>query len=281
MSGVGARAALVPVWIRVLAFGVPMLVCLYWGLTYSGLYRLLAELQLSIFGAYMMVLTGAFTLVLCILPSALAVQLLGAYYEANADIGARPRVQQSIDPSALINQAPRRVVAMMAGAALALFGVYQLVVGALAGEETTIPLSMLARGEDPPSSWVRVEGAFLRLDEAITFDDDRRERIFVPVDTGSPRAALFVELSSYERDGNSIELMSGTLPGMLYEDGLPGLVREEFTRRGALADRYWLLDYRDTPSSHFGMGSIFIVVGLSMMFLTALVWVIMRRRGHP
>lgn len=281
MSGVGERAALVPVWVRALAFGAPVLLCAYWGLTYSGLYRLLAELQLSLFGAYMMVLTGAFTLLVCILPGAMIVQLLGAYYEANADIGSLPQQHRSLDLSAQLNNAPRRIVALIAGAALALFGVYQLVVGALAGEELTIPLATLARGDDPPSSWVRVEGAYLRMDEAISFDDDRRERIFVPVDTGSPRAALFVELSTYERDGNTIELFSGTLPGMLYEDGLPGLVREEFARRGALADRYWLLDYRDSPASHFGMGSIFIAVGLAMMLMTALVWVIMRRRGHP
>ena len=75
------RAAQVPrplTWL--IAFPLIALAA-YWWLTYSGLYRLLAEWQLSSFQHYYPQYTGIFTILICLIPAAIAIQVVGGMRE--------------------------------------------------------------------------------------------------------------------------------------------------------------------------------------------------------
>lgn len=241
--------------------------------SYAGPYRWLAEAQLSWFDSYEVRLTFLFTLLMFLLPGLLVMVPLRM---ALGEDGPGPTFEIVALTSWLQQNRGSMVLGIfvvvgLGGAAFA--GLDALTIG----EHAEAPLASLEAGMDPPSRWVTVRGA-LRRDLALSIVDDGRTTYYVPVVLTAPmRPAVFVELSDWELD--SPELSGGAYEGLLAENGLPGLVRSELERGGALAPRHYTLDWRASPSDRWGMAAVFGGMGVVALVVLVLVRLWVRLRG--
>lgn len=175
---------------------VSVVLPLYWALTYSGLYRWLAEVQLDLLGSYYVMLTGLIsgTAVLCVLVFPLA--LLSRLFEkASRDGGAHAPAapDSSMEEWVLANRG--LFVAVLTCIGLAGTTLYFQVRAATLGDLHSITLESLEAGTEPPSYWVNVEGQPSWSETLSLADQGHAPTYYVPMRSGPSRGpALLLEL---------------------------------------------------------------------------------------
>ncbi len=292
MNKAAMRARAVPAPIRALVVAGPLLASAYWCLDYAGPYRWLAEAQLDAFGSYEVVLTGAIVVLAALLPAAVVIQVLATVYLKG---------QPPLDPAVLAAEAARSearirsnigyIFAVIFFLGFAGTSAYFLSSALTAGEPITLDAAHLEGGLPPGSRQVRLTGK-LRVDDALHVVEENGsstiEKVYVPLvsDKRAPNAAPVIYLETYDTWLKTYEkeLRSGSYPGMLVENGLPGMLRSELAKKGALPNgAHWVLDYRASAEQDLTMAAVFGTFAGFVLLLTAVVVVVqsLRRRGAP
>ncbi|MCA9670654.1 MAG: hypothetical protein KC503_33890 [Myxococcales bacterium] len=279
------RSRRVPLALRLVLILGALGLSVYWGFAYAGPYRWLAELQLSWFGSYVVMLTGALTLLLLLLPSLVAIQLLALAFPPSAARDPGPLA----DPAAVEDFIRRRIGyllgTLLSVGLLAAAGVFA--VKALSfGNHVDATVADLERGDRPPSRWVTLHGGRLLWHRAVGMRSGRGgsiKRNYVPLVSAHWREGdpvrVYVELYASWMRRYHIALAGDTHPGTLGRDSLPGVVRSELTRQLGRDPRgYWVLDYRRSPRDVMSMAGAFGASGLFFGVIVALVWLLRGRK---
>jgi hypothetical protein len=230
-----------PRWIPAIIVPVCLGLTGWWAWTYTGLYRLIAEAQLSVFGQYYMDLTLVLTAAGTLLPPiGLVVTVFG-----RGSPGSSPR------GPAWLERSPRAVGIAAVGFGLMVVGGWNLF--SVAGLDEPVPTELAAVAAGGASSWVHLRGGVPVWDDALSMEDNHVEDVYVPLVTegGGPPYVVFAKGEALEAE----------FDGMVTAGGLPGLIRTEYERAGVIADEHWLVDTRDGPSRRRGMGWAFIILG--------------------
>ena len=283
-------AAHVPTALRLLLIGPMLAIAGYWCFTYSGLYRLLAEWQLRKWNEYSPKHTGAIVVFVCLIPAAVAIQVIGRLRQAErnpADAAATEAsyAARSARNSRWIVSHRWRLLGLIVTAGLVGVGVYSTGLGLLAGDRVSVDAGPIERGADPGGRWAEVTGR-LRPDDSVGVTrtgDGPYSTVYLPLVSpewrrGQP-VRLYLEMPNTWINLFADDLATGRYEGMLAANALPGVAITELAERGRPApDRYWVLDYRATPKSKLSLGyAMFVVAGIAGL-LTALGWVIAGRR---
>jgi hypothetical protein len=283
LDDAAVHASRVPGWLR-FAIAAPALGSAGWFcLRGSGPYAWLADLQMSVFGAYYPVLTGLFVVILFLLPAAFVVQVLAAIWPA-------PRSAES-DAAVRANFARQdeAIRTMLWPVALAATGVICL---GLAGWSA---IRVVTMGEltawtlnsdsvwPPPSNWLDLRG---RLDLGISasYEDEKTHTVrhYIPVcpiadgkDDAGAACPLVAEV--YEAQWVAYRL-THTAEGTL--GGPPsGLVRDALESRGArLTPDAQLFHVGDNPDRALEMAQVFGGTGLLLEVIGVGLWMFKRRR---
>lgn len=283
------RAALVPRHITWLIVSPLIAIGGYWWLKYAGLYRLLAEWQLHSFHQYYPTYTGIVTIILCLIPAVVAIQIIGAQREGErgpADAAARVAsyAEQQARRTNWIQSRRRRLTGLGLTAMLVGIGGYFTGIGLLAGDRVSIDAGALERGDMPGGRWAEISGKLV-AEDAVSVSEGRSHTSNVYVAVVSPEwrpgQPVRVYLKTYESslERFAAELASGHYEGMLAENALPGVAITSLAEQGhAAADHYWVLEYRETPAKKVRLGtSMFGAAGIAGL-ITALGWLIAARR---
>jgi hypothetical protein len=283
------RAALVPRTITWLLVSPLIAVGAYWWLAYAGLYRLLAEWQLHSFHQYYPTYTGIITIILCLIPAIVAIQIIGAQREgergpAEAAAQLAGYAERRARNSHWIQSRRRRLTGLVVTVMLAGAGVYFTGIGLLAGDQVSVDVGAIERGDQPGGRWAAVTGRLVAND-AVSVAERRSSSAHVYVPLVSPEwrpgQPVRVYLKTYESwlDRYADDLASGLYDGMLAENDLPGVAITSLAEGGHPApDRYWVLEYKATPKSKRNLGNaMFGGAGVAGL-ITALAWLIAGRR---
>lgn len=242
--------------------------------TYSGLYRWLAELQVSLVGRYVIALTGIVPFLLLTAP---ALSILRRDY-----LAARPD-GEVVSPSAKEVRARRSAIVLVAlgGLCFILSGATFLIgqsKAVPAGNPVQVDLQALGTGT-PPEGRVSVRGNVL-VDRGVTTITQgswqTSENFYAPI-AASDRPAtpggyrIFVKRSTV-RSGNQPALRQmfiGTETGILVRGGLPADVRLILAQSGVqIAEPHWLLsppsaanDTYYTAAATAGLIGLILLIG--------------------
>jgi hypothetical protein len=283
------RAALVPRTVTWLIAGPLIALGAYQWFTYAGLYRLLAEWQLRSFHKYYPTYTGIMTMFLCLIPAAVAIQIIGAQRagergpaEAAAQIAGH--AERQARRSDWIQRRRRRLTGLGLTVTFVVAGVYFTGVGLLAGDRVSVDVGALERGERPAGSWAEVTGRLVGND-AVSVSEGRSKSTYVYVPLVSPEWVAGQPVRAYMRIYDkwlvrfADDLATGHHEGMLTENALPGVAITSLAEDGhAAPDRYWVLDYGATPKSKLSLGKAMFGAASVAGLLTALGWLIAGRR---
>jgi hypothetical protein len=283
------RAALVPRTVTWLIVSPLIAVGAYWWLSYAGLYRVLAEWQLHTFDEYYPTYTGITTILLCLIPAIVALQIIGAQRAGErgpADAAAQiaSYAERRARNTRWLESRRRRLTGLVVTVMLAGAGVYFTGIGLLAGDRVSVDAGALERGERPGGRWAEVTGQLV-TDDAVSVGTGRSGRTdaYVPVVSpewrpGQPvRVYLKTYASRLTRDTD--DLASGLYDGMLAENDLPGVAITALAERGQPApDRHWVLEYKQTPQLKRNLGTGMLGGAAIAGLLTAIGWAIARRR---
>ena len=272
------------VWLIML---VPSALTAYWWATYSGLYRLLAEMELQSFGAYYPTYTGLFTWFISLIPAVIAIQIIGGIRERErspqeAAARAIDHKLQSERFSNWILRRQRRLTGLGLTLGLAGTGIY-FSASALAGARVSVDAGALERGEKPAGRFAELAGRFIADDAVSVREGSHGEKVYLPVVSPEWQAGRPVR-AYLEMYGSSVEAYASDLAtehyeGMLTANSLPGAVITSLAERGHPApDRYWVLEYRQTPAKQSGLASAMYGAAAIIGLITAIGWAIAARR---
>lgn len=251
--------------------------------TYSGLYRWLAALQISLVDRYVIALTG---IVPFLLLSAPALSILRRHYLAGRDENG------AVGPSAKAARARRSAIVLVAIGALCF-----ILSGAtfLIGQSNAVPagspvnVDLNALGTGPlPEGRVTLRGNVL-VDRGVTTITQgswqTSENFYAPVVANDQPVAgpggyrIFVARSTV-RSGRQPALRQtfiGTETGILIRGGLPAEVRAILTQSGVrIAEPHWLLsppsaasDTYYTAAATAGLIGLILLIGGASGFVGA------------
>ena len=262
----------------------------YWWLTYSGLYRALAEVQLRHWDSYYPSHTGVVVLFLCLMPAAIVLQIIGGVRERERSPEEAAALTEAIAarPSRLrfwLEHRRGRLTGLGVTLGLLGAGVYLAGTGLLAGKRVVVDAGALEHGERPAGSYAELAGRLL-TDDAVSVTEGSRStgaKTYVPVvspewrDDQPVRAYLQMDAAAPSRYAD--DLATAHYEGMLTANSLPGLVVSTLAERGRPATgRYWVLEYRETPAKKIEL-AYFVFVGAGICgAITAIGWAIAARR---
>lgn len=221
---------------------------------YAPPYSWLAELQLNTLGVHHPLLTFMATMLVVGLPVGLGLRALGVDPE-----GAHGR----LGPFLVENRGV--MWAVVGGLVLAVMGGHDLFDASRIGS-VCMPteLSSLRDGHTPESRWVELSGYTPDPDRGVTFTENGRERMFVPlvVRSASESPVVVVDVDSYEV--GQVEQRE-PLRGVLRSDRVPGEVRAQLGAAGLARGSYWVLDLGDSPELRRTTGRAMTPIGLLLL----------------
>jgi hypothetical protein len=288
VNRVQARSAHAPKPLRAALLLAGLALAGYWWFTYSGLYRLLAELQLGWWRKYYPTYTGLTVVIACLLPAAIVVQIIGAIREKerSPEEAAAVTATEAARGERLqywLEHRRGRLIGMLITLIFAGTGVYFLGSGLLAGDRVSVDARALEQGERPAGRYAEVTGRPL-VDEAVTVAEgrSRTETVYIPLVSpewrdGQPARVYLQTWPVWAPRDPAVD--SGPYEGMLTANSLPGLVISSLAEQGQPApDRYWVLEYKKTPKKQKELGRVFSSMAAIFAALTALGWAIGARR---
>lgn len=270
-----------PNGLRILALVVGLGLPIYWWITYSGLYRWLAEVQIGWFDGYYAILTGLLTIVGVLCPAVLLLVPVAKLLEPAPRPGPPDRVEKT-PPSpaeqARISDAwiQRNIGWIFLGILLVGLvgtGIYFQIRALSFGEKTRIDLASLERGEAPASDWIEIQ-ARPAWPETIPTKDDRTHWLYTPARTtpGTP-AALILEIRGRKADFGRTK-WAGTLSRRA-----PGIVVSALAKRTeTVVDRPWVLEVGGSPSKFQAVASGMFGTAVMFLIIGGVVWVVRRRK---
>jgi hypothetical protein len=270
MNFLAERARRVPAVLRFALLAPALGFPIYWGFTYTGPYRWLAEWQLKTWDSYEVLLSG-----LC----PMMVLLFGAGLLIHAAAGFFPEKDGSETASAVtdyIEQHPYPIAFGLVAVGCLLIGGWLLADSYRIGDLTPTKVKTLESGAEPSSRFVDLKGGRFRDAEVLGVQEDTTEKFFVPLSSkaGGP-AVVYVQVSQFDWEFRGDELRQNIRQGVLYRNGLPGLVREDFKRAGTLeGEEHWVLEFGESPDNIRGLASILASSGCCLGFAVAIFVVI-------
>lgn len=252
MNFLAERARRVPAVLRFALLAPAIGLPIYWGFTYSGPYRWVAEWQLEHFDSYEVLLSGLCPAMVLMVGAGLVLHALAGLFPKREDPDSATAVTNYIE------RHPYQIGFGIAAAGCVAFGGWLLLDSYRIGRLTQATVASLEAGDPPPSRFVDLRGGQLRDAETLGVEEDTREEFYIPVSTrGRGPAVVYVQVSAFDWEFRGDELRGDTRQGVLYHNGLPGLVREGFKRAGTLqGDEHWVLEYGESPDSIRGLASI-------------------------
>lgn len=266
----------------VFGLGVPV----YWWITYSGVYRWLAEVQLGWFDGYYAILTGVLSVAVgCVAFIPPFTWLAGraaapaSSSEQDADDAAATRPEPVLLTAQQVHERAARGKALGCVGALGVLTVPIVVIGAWFlveasqfGPRHQLDLAALEAGAEPPSRWVDFD-ARAAWGEAAGIKEKHVVTLYVPVRSAPGRdaaVALEVPARAAPRDRRR---WTGTL-----SEGAPGVVVSAFARDGGVREPVWVLDVDRTPDDVRRIGWSMLEVGGGMLLIGLIIIALLRRR---
>ncbi|MCI0739892.1 MAG: hypothetical protein L0Y72_12670 [Gemmataceae bacterium] len=272
----------------------------YWWYSYSGLYRWLAELQISFFGAYFAGYTGILTLLIVCIPLIPVVFFLKKLSEPvetiqSAEIVEVPiplPAQQSTMEKWLHNNAMSFALVAM-GIVFVAISVYQLAGALTAGERTPFNCADLEAGVVPPSRWLVLDG---RIDLHARQSIVQTDRYGGKDDRGRPKGKYFFPMVSekwqpgqnvtafVQCKNDDVDLLKSPFEGTLHKNGLPGPIRTGFEEQGPMpASPHYVLEFRKLPADSAQLSWTMLWLGLGLTGGGVLVFFVQRwwRKPRP
>ncbi len=242
--------------------------------TYSGPYRWVAEFQLDMPGAsYDVTLTFLLTylmwLIAC-LPVLIPLRIVNGHW------GADPAIEEWIDNNRLT------LVLGLVAVGLTGWGAFFAVDASSMGDLTPVDVGTIESGAEPASRWVELHGGVARPHLARGVETSDATHYYLPVGTSAGKGyAVFVRLTEAEYEQLDASQLIGQWVGVLYDDALPGLLREAWVADGTVASAHTVLRTDVTPKLRWGLAGA--MGGCGMLFAVALAVVRARssRRRLP
>lgn len=224
---------------------------LYWWYTFSGPYRWLADLQISIFGSYGVFITGILACLLLLFPLAYVGSVLESRGLLSHDTVLHYDPKRHDVPIGLITLA---VMALGAG----WFTIQRIP----RGKPVVLTFEEIAKGIDIPAH-VSLQGKAL-LDDSLHIESDTENSLYTPLvpeeyEEGMP---VFVYIESFPP--NEAAVTRRKHQGVLVANGLPGVVREGFNSSSTPpAQPHYMLCYaRAMDGLEFMPSLLFSVAGI-------------------
>ena len=264
-----------------LGLGVPI----YWWITYSGIYRWLAEVQLGWFDGYYAMLTGVLSLAVgCVVFIPPLLWLAARVEPPDAAPAPETPPERSVELVTPEEADARAVRTRSTGCLVVLLiviipvvgiGIWQLFDANRLGEKRVVELAQLeaevAGGSDLPSRWVEFAARPAWLETAGVKEKNKTTR-YVPVRSLPERdAVIALELPKDPPAGR--RRWTGTL-----SVGAPGVIVSAFARAGRVRDPVWVLAVDNTPEKTRRIGWSMLKVGGGLLGIGLIVIGVLRRR---
>ena len=227
--------------------------------TYSGPYRLIADLQTRWVHTHFVAASFYLTTAL------FAVPLLGFLFLLEKRLGTRETwltpVWDQIDQ--MFERPPGKWV--LAGLVLILVGSYLAVKDLGRGQLVPLRTSELEKGMAPQSTYVELVEGRIVADSEYRIKVNSEVYRYLPVTSRSQPPVLFLRLS----EGRNLPNSLAKVRGVLDINGMEGELRSHLEERGLIASRYYVLSVGVVPSAALGAG--FAGFGL-LVCIVGLVW---------
>jgi hypothetical protein len=254
--------------------------CAYWWIMYKGLYRLVAEFQLKLFGAYMQILSGILTILIAtfiiIFP---VVFLLGLLFR-NKNVEKDAKAESVI--SKLQNIHDTDNIKFKGYAFIIICFIVFIAVGAY----FFINLNAAdVRGYSSlKSKYVNLRGRLLTGMKLGIKSSKYGITYYIPVvyEREGIRgfSGVFVKMSRSVYLRSLLKSYKTTyIKGTLEKNGLPGLLRTKLERSlPDYANNHWVLSYKNSPSSERTLGIVFLVLASVFGVVILIVFAVGKRR---
>jgi hypothetical protein len=263
--------------ISLMVLGV--LVNVYGFLTASGLWWLLASVQIAFTGGYEPGLTFALSVLGTVGQLALLAWALRAAGLWPRELFESPEAKQWwAEWGGWAALRMRRLLLLGASLGCIVVGAAFAITGWTAGERKAVQAADVEAGQRP-QGWVEVEGV-LRMDMRQEWTGDSPE-VLVPVVSpdwqGGPVAVVLHAKNNAGLPaavpGRAVEVNLGRYEGMVGPLGVSGLQRSEFEKAGVhLAEKAVLVDYKENPQSTLNFGLLLMGVGGGGCVLVGVLW---------
>lgn len=247
--------------------GVALLTLIYCAYSYSGPYRWLAELSLSMFGSYEppFVFFGAF--VMLFVPPALLIARFDPERASAAD-----NVRAAAVQSARMARIQGWLTLAAAGGVLLLVGGRDLWAGLKGGNLIRASCASIEAGNAPAGTWLEISGTALP-DAAIKTREGYVDHVYVPLvsETWSKATPLAVVI----RFGGDHppDLRAPSFKGGVSTESLPGMVRTAYEAEGVQAGSAFVLDVGQVPAEHLTRGGIMSLAGVVALLVgSVMIW---------
>jgi hypothetical protein len=269
------RVLAIPLLIRLpfLLLPLPLLTLAgWWWWSYTGLYRWLAEWQIHLMNAYYPGYTGIVTLglmgALGLAPGLLLFHILVKINAFPLDPHARPPATGQVD--AWLRAHAGLMTVLIFCVVFMIFGGILLYAGLSVGPKQVVKLTDLEAGQLPPTRRIEVEG-YPQWDAMLTKESHK----FVPLVSAQWRpgrpVALYADVAKVP---NAQAVRSPVRwEGTLAVAGLPGPVRVRYEGSAyPPGSNPQVLDVNDKPEDTASFGLTMLLVGVTVLAVTMLVW---------
>ncbi|GEM_PF-6528792 len=261
----GEKNRAIPGWIRFLVAAPLIGIASYWVFDYRGIYRWLAELQLSLFDEYHVFLSAILTYLICLVPVFPIFRLLRRRYNQPLEpkpIGRFKLLEQHF-PTLYKYVLVTGIVAVMAF----ISGAYLFVTASMNANLSEIDMSEI-RNSEVSNYHVRFEAVLIDRDAEGMIEKNGGatiSRVYVPAYQNPLESRLvdhYCIVEFNEKVYNELRDKSGKVElfGVLSKNALPGLVRTEM--QDELADEYWVLNYGHNPKTDQTAGYILVIIAI-------------------
>jgi hypothetical protein len=251
----------------------------YWGWTYTGLYKWLADWQLEHGGQYEVELTWVFTFLILAVPFYLVTEVVRRVAARTRGAGAPDA--QSPEGAAAQGKGISLNHGWLTGATIAVVGLGFVVAGGYqyhqatgAGAIAHVDAADYESARPPTAAYISVTGFSVREAARGIKSTDSDSKYFIPLVSAGwdlPRpVGLFLETDTPNMmESNAIQRkMPGgdKLPevweGMIDSDGLPGMVRSQFEKdQVPIASGYCVLSVGKTPAKQMSDSKTMMMIG--------------------
>lgn len=282
----------VPAFLRISVIIAFFALAGYWWYDFSGIYKLLAKIQLNLFNAYLPILTGLFTILAVMFFIVIPIVAFLGYLFRNRKIVIKETEAVSMSESLekisgkfsgkfsgrFSRMSYWRLVLIFGFIIFLGVGIYFLIQGLTYGELTIIKVEDIAGKKEVPSRYVIMEGKVYRKFKFGIRTSRRGIKYYFPVfDADSNRrrmTGVFLKLSKYGYSSfNFLRLKKMKIKGTLSRNSLPAILRTKFEERFPNAMKnHWVLDYKNTPSKTLTLSYVFLVLSGIFGFISLIIY---------
>lgn len=243
-----------------------------WG--HSGPYRLVADLQQSLWGVNILQLSLLVCWIVLYAPMHFGVHQI----EKRSGVKQDPQLWKRAVATFnfLSDERPGQVVTF--GIVAFAMGGWLLMSALTSGPLTTLSVAAVEAGEKPASRYVRLTGGKILPDAKMTFTRNSSVEFYFPVigtaDPDPDQITVFVRL-----DGRDALSPPDEIVGELEYDGLPGALRAGLADKHLIAPNYFVVRHGRNPGEQTSFLSGLCVVGATAI-VAGLLWAKSRKTAR-